>query len=192
MERKRVMKTSLEWKTLKRTTILKDEWIDLEASECQLPNGKVIAPFYVNRSRDFVVIVAITKEKELLVERQYRHGVEKVLLEIPAGGVEPGEDAETAAHRELMEETGYRAHRMDLLFKVAPNASSNSNYAWCYLARDIEPLGCQNLDDTEALEIDVLPLLHMKEMLRAGMFEQAVHVAALYRALDLLERDGDI
>lgn len=187
-----MMNTSLEWKTLKRTTILKDEWIDLEASECQLPNGKVIAPFYVNRSRDFVVIVAVTKEKELLVERQYRHGVEKVLLEIPAGGVEPGEDAETAARRELMEETGYRAHSMELLFKVAPNASSNNNYAWCYLARDIEPLGCQNLDDTEALEVDTLPLPCMKEMLRSGMFEQAVHVAALYRALELLEDDGDI
>lgn len=84
-----MMNTSLEWKTLKRTTILKDEWIDLEASECQLPNGKVIAPFYVNHSRDFVVIVAVTKEKELLVE------------------------------------TGYRAHRMELLFKVTPNALSN-------------------------------------------------------------------
>ena len=186
------MNTSLEWKTLKRTTILKDEWIDLEASECQLPNGKVIAPFYVNRSRDFVVIVAVTKEKELLVECQYRHGVEKVLLEIPAGGVEPGEDAETAARRELMEETGYRAHNMELLFKVAPNASSNSNYAWCYLARDIELIGCQNLDDTEVLEIDTLPLPCMKEMLRSGKFEQAVHVAALYRALDLLESAGEI
>lgn len=181
------MNTSLEWKILKRTTVIKDEWIDLEASECLLPNGKVIVPFYVNHSRDFVVVVAVTKDQELLVERQYRHGVEKVLLEIPAGGVEPNETAEAAARRELMEETGYQAHNMELLFKVAPNASSSSNYAWCYLARDIEPSGSQNLDETEALEIATIPLSRIRDMLREGMFEQAVHVAALYRALELMD-----
>lgn len=181
------MNTTLKWKILKRTTIIQDEWIDLEASECQLPNGKVIAPFYVNRSKDFVVIVAVTKDRELLVEHQYRHGVEKVLLEIPAGGVESEEEMEAAARRELMDETGYWAPSMEFLFKIAPNASNSSNYAWCYLARDIELLGCQNLDETEMLDLTTIPLYKVKNMLCVGMFEQAVHIAALYRALEMLE-----
>lgn len=184
------MNTPLKWKTLKRTTIMKDEWINLEASECQLPNGKIIAPFYVNRANDFVVIVAVTNQRELLLERQYRHGVEKILLEIPAGAVEPDESTETAARRELAEETGYQASSMELLFKVAPNASSCNNYAWCYLARDAVPSGCQQLDETESLEILTVPLGRAREMLQAGVFEQAVHVAALYRALELLEKDN--
>lgn len=176
----------LKWKTIKRTTVIKDDWINLEASECQLPNGKTISPFYVNHSNDFAVIIAITDKQEVLVERQYRHGVEKILLEVPAGAVEPEEAPEAAACRELMEETGYRATNLEFLFKVAPNASSSSNYAWCYLARDVVQLGCQKLDDTEALEVSTIPLQKIRQMIQAGEFEQAVHVAALYRALDVL------
>lgn len=177
---------SLKWKTLKRTTIIKDEWVELEASECQLPNGKVIAPFYVNHASDFVVIIAVTKEQKLLVEQQYRHGVEMVLMEVPAGAVEPEEAPEAAASRELTEETGYQAAELEFMFKIAPNASNSSNYAWCYLAREVTPSGHQKLDDTESLEVMTVPLQDVREMLRAGAFEQAVHVAALYRALELL------
>ncbi len=122
-------------------------------TECQLPNGKIISPYYVNHAPDFAVIVAITEDQELVVEKQYRHGVEKVLLEIPAGVIEPGETGEKAAYRELLEETGYRAENMTFLFKLAPNASHMSNYAWCYLARNVVLSAQQELDETEDLEV---------------------------------------
>lgn len=182
------MTDSLKWKILERKTIIKDPWIDLEASRCQLPNGKIIEPFYVNRARDFVVVVAITEDGNLLAERQYRHGVEQVLLELPAGAIEEGEAPETAARRELMEETGYQADSLEFLFKIAPNASSSSNYAWCYLARNVKYAGPQHLDETEALEVLEIPLAQLPAMLGRGEFQQAVHVAPLYRALELLRQ----
>ena len=179
-------KRSLEWKTLKSSTIFRDSWMNLEASQCELPNGKIIEPYYVTHTGDFVVVVAVTTEGKLLLERQYRKGVERVLLEVPAGGIEPGEKEEEAARRELMEETGYECSDLQFLFKIAPNAASSSTYAWCYLARNVVHSGRQKLDETEELEVFEAPLQEAREMLRNGEFVQAVHAAALYRALELL------
>ena len=176
---------NLSWKILDETTVIKDSWIDMRASTCQLPGGMVIAPFYVNHLPDFAVVVAVTPEHRVIMVRQYRHGVEKVLLELPAGCIEAGEDQKDGAARELMEETGYKAGSLEFLFKIAPNASNCTSYAQCYLARNVFPAAPQNLDETEALEVVELEGEEVKRLLREGGVEQAVHVAALYRAAEL-------
>ena len=176
---------NLSWKILDETTVIKDSWIDMRASTCQLPGGMVIAPFYVNHLPDFAVVVAVTPEHRVIMVRQYRHGVEKVLLELPAGCIEAGEDPKDGAARELLEETGYKAGSLEFLFKIAPNASNCTSYAQCYLARNVFPAAPQNLDETEALEVVELEGEEVKRLLRDGGVEQAVHVAALYRAAEL-------
>ena len=176
---------NLSWKILDETTVIKDSWIDMRASTCQLPGGMVIAPFYVNHLPDFAVVVAVTPEHRVIMVRQYRHGVEKVLLELPAGCIEAGEDPRDGAARELLEETGYKAGSLEFLFKIAPNASNCTSYAQCYLARNVFPAAPQNLDETEALEVVELEGEEVKRLLREGGVEQAVHVAALYRAAEL-------
>lgn len=176
---------ALEWKTIKRTTVFQSSWMRLEESECELPSGKIIKPYYVTHSSDFVVIVAVTEDGSVLLERQFRQGIEKVVLEIPAGAIEPGETKEQAARRELEEETGYKASEVEFLFKLAPNAASSSTYAWCYLARNVKPSGRQKLDETEELEVFPASADEVREMLGKGEFLQAVHAAALYRALEL-------
>jgi ADP-ribose pyrophosphatase len=172
---------NLSWKILDETTVIKDSWIDMRASTCQLPGGMVIAPFYVNHLPDFAVVVAVTPEHRVIMVRQYRHGVEKVLLELPAGCIEAGEDPKDGAARELLEETGYKAGSLEFLFKIAPNASNCTSYAQCYLARNVFPAAPQNLDETEALEVVELEGEEVKRLLREG----GVHVAALYRAAEL-------
>ena len=135
-ERPSHMTKNLSWKTLSEETILKDPWIDLRASACQLPSGMTISPFYVNHLPDFAVIVAVTPkpDRRVILVRQYRHGARKVLLELPAGCVEPGENPAAGAARELLEETGYEAGRMEFMFRLAPNATNCTSYAQCYLA----------------------------------------------------------
>ena len=176
---------NLSWKILDETTVIKDSWIDMRASTCQLPGGMVIAPFYVNHLPDFAVVVAVTPEHRVIMVRQYRHGVEKVLLELPAGCIEAGEDPRDGAARELLEETGYKAGSLEFLFKIAPTASNCTSYAQCYLARNVFPAAAQNLDETEALEVVEMEGEEVKRLLREGGVEQAVHVAALYRAAEL-------
>lgn len=179
------MNKNLSWEILEETTVVKDEWIDLRASTCRLPNGMVISPFYVNHTSDFAVVVAITPEEQVVLIRQYRHGAGKVILELPAGAIEPGEDPEAGAARELFEETGYRAERLEFLFKIAPNATDSTSHAQCYLARNVRLAGEQHLDETEALEVVLMDREEVRRLLRQGGIEQAVHVAALYRAVEL-------
>ncbi|MBS6956270.1 MAG: NUDIX hydrolase [Enterocloster asparagiformis] len=174
----------LTWQMLSEETIIKDSWIDLRASKCRLPNGIEIEPFYVNYMPDSVAVVAVTVDHHVILVRQYRHGTRKVLLEIPAGGVEKGEDPVAAVVRELEEETGCKAGSIEFLCKIAPNSSNCSSYAHCYLARNVVRVGEQHLDETESLEVVEMEAEQVKELLRQGGFEQSVHVAALYSAMD--------
>ena len=176
---------SMRWNTLSSRTIIKDRWVNLRADECRRADGTVIAPFYVNQLPDFVVVVAVTDADEFVMIYQYRHAIDKVILEVPAGCLEPGETMEAAAARELMEETGYEAGKLTFLGKMAPNASCLSNYAWCYLAEGAKKVDKQKLDETEEIEVILMKEEDLRHALTEGMVEQAVHVGALYLAFDV-------
>ena len=170
----------LVWR-LKEKQILYDErWLHLESRSYQLANGTVIEPYYVTCPNDFTVIVAVTENGSFLMERLYRPGAEMIMTEPPAGAIEPGEEPVEAARRELREETGYEAESMEFLCN-----------AWCYLARNARPVGKQSLDETEALEVFEMTRQQVIDGLREGEFIQAVHVAALYRALDKMQEKID-
>lgn len=165
-------RNDMAWKVLKRDIVFQDTWVQLEASRCELPDGRIIEPFYIRRDPDFAVVVALTKDERLVLVRQYRHGVEKVLLELPAGAIEKGEDPKVAAGRELLEETGYQAGHLEFLMKTATDA---------------EWVAAQHLDAMEDVAVEFMDVKDARRALRKGTFEQAVHVAALYAALDILE-----
>lgn len=172
-------------------TIVKDRWIDLHADDCQLPDGTRISPFYVNNIPDFVVTVAVTAEGDFLFVRQYRHGTKQILLELPAGCLEESDtDTAQAAARELLEETGYAGEEPVFLCKVAPNASSLSNFAHCYLVTGCRRVREQDLDATEDLEVVVLSADETRALIQGGGLVQAVHVAAMYYAEKLLNNPG--
>lgn len=179
-------KNNMKWKLLSSRTVIKDNWVHLTADDCQMPNGTMIAPFYVSHAPDFVVVIAVTEDGKIPMIWQYRHGLQEVLLEVPAGCVEPGESFEEAAKRELLEETGYQAENVEFLCKMAPNASCLTNYAWCYLAKGAKKVGGQNLDVTEEIAVELMEIEQVKEALRNGEIQQAVHMAAIYHAFEVL------
>ena len=155
-------------------TIIKDRWIDLHADDCALPDGTKISPFYVNDVPDFVVVVAVTVDGDFIFVRQYRHGTRQILLELPAGCMEPTDaDPAAGAARELFEETGY---------------ACISNFAHCYLITDCKRVSGQHLDATEDLEIVVMSAEETKKLMTNGGLVQAVHVAAMYYAEKLLNK----
>ena len=168
----------LAWR-LKEKQILYDErWLHLESRSYQLADGTVIEPYYVTCPNDFTVIVAVTENGSFLMERLYRPGAEMIMTEPPAGAIEPGEEPMEAARRELREETGYEAESMEFLCKIAPNAATASNYAWCYLARNARPVGKQSLDETEALEVFEMTRQQVIHGRREGEINHAEHQAA--------------
>ena len=184
-------KNNMKWKLLSSRTVVKDTWVNLTADDCQMPNGTMIAPFYVSHAPDFVVVIAVTEDGKIPMIWQYRHGLQEVILEVPAGCVEPGESFEKAAIRELMEETGYQAEHVEFLCKTAPNASCLTNYAWCYLAEGARKVGEQQLDVTEEIAVEAMEIEQVKKALRNGEIPQAVHMAALYRAFEVLETKAE-
>lgn len=154
---------------------------------CELPSGKPYKA-YVFEFDSWANVVALTKNNEVVLVKQYRHGVQEVLLELPGGVVNDGENPLEGAKRELMEETGYSAGTIIEVGRIYPNPAIQQNTLYCYLATDVELTGVQHLDDAEEIEVHLVPLDELIEMARQGKFLHALNVAVLFQALAHLKR----
>lgn len=154
---------------------------------CELPSGKPYKA-YVFEFDSWANVVALTKNNEVVLVKQYRHGVQEVLLELPGGVVDDGENPLEGAKRELMEETGYSAGNIIEVGRIFPNPAIQQNTLYCYLATDVELTGEQHLDDAEEIEVHLVPLDELIEMVRQGKFLHALNVAVLFQALAHLKR----
>ena len=145
------------------------------------PRGSRVDRFFLD-TPDWVTVIPVIEsegEDKCLMVKQYRHGSSSVTMEFPAGTVEPGEEPETAMHRELLEETGYRAGEMLLLGAVNPNSAFMNNTQYIYLARNLEKTGGQDLDEHEEVEFEVLPLPEVTEKMGRGIFSNGTMMTAL-------------
>ena len=184
--------SDLAWEEISTEHIIQDEWIDFRRSAYRFPDGKVFAPFYTYSRRDYVVIVALDEEKNVLCVRQFRQGIREVTTEFPAGGIErkdgkeygadkassAAEEALEAAKRELLEETGYVSDRWTPLLTIPSNATIADNYAHLFLAENCRRDAAQDLDETEFLRVTKLTAAEIEEKIRSGNFQQAIHILA--------------
>lgn len=153
----------------------------------ELANGRTFEPM-VFEFRSWANVLALTRNNEVVLVRQYRHGVQENSLEFPGGVVNDGENPLEGVRRELMEETGYSAGNIVEVGQIYPNPAIQKNTLYCYLATDVELTGEQNLDEAEEIEIQLVPLDELIELARQGKFRHALHVAVLFRALVYLKR----
>ncbi|HTO56096.1 MAG TPA: NUDIX hydrolase [Myxococcota bacterium] len=137
-------------------------------------------PFYRIDSSDWVNVVALTPRDELVMVRQYRHGEGRVTLEIPGGLVDPGESTATAAARELLEETGYRASSVEAIGVVNPNPALFGNRTETFLARGVERVAEIVNGHTEETVVELVPLAELPATLAKGRITSALVIAALY------------
>ena len=178
------------WKILDSKYLYKTNGIALRIDQCEIQNGNVFEP-YVIETGTWVNVVALTKEREVILEKQYRHGAGQVMLEIPAGVMdEEDESPLQAAKRELLEETGYTSERFIQVGKVYPNPATHNNLTYSFLALDVEKVGQQSLDETEEIEVSLIPFDELIELAQEGGLPQALHISALFFALAYLERNS--
>jgi ADP-ribose pyrophosphatase len=130
---------------------------------------------------DWVNVVAITVDRQLVLVRQYRHGIDGLSLEIPAGMVEQGEDPLAAMRRELAEETGYVAESWQKLGSVHANPAYQDNVCHHFLALDCRRAGEQHLDDGEDIEVRLVPLPEVRSLIENGTLDHALEIAAFFR-----------
>jgi ADP-ribose pyrophosphatase len=168
-------------KTLNVNKIYEGKILDLENVEVLLPNGKTSKREIV-RHNGAVAIIAYKDEETVLFVEQYRKAVEKMLLEIPAGKIERGENVLLCATRELEEETGYKSDHLTYLGKIVASPGFCDEYIHIYKAEDLYP-GDETLgDEDEFIGLREIKVKDVKGMIKDGSIEDAKTICAFMMA----------
>ncbi len=134
--------------------------------------------FYIIESNDWVNIIPLTVNHEVVMIQQYRHGSREVTLEIPGGLVETADTPRKAAARELAEETGYRAKKWTKIGVVNPNPALFNNRCYTFLAEDIREVSEPSPDQTEDIEVVLIPLSKIPGFILEGKIDHAMVIIA--------------
>lgn len=144
------------------------------------PRTGIQHTFYRIDSADWVNIVPVTDQGEVVMVRQYRQGLGEITLEIPGGMVDPGESPQAAATRELLEETGYRAREVRSIGAVSPNPALFGNRVHSYAALGAERVAEIRNEGAEETHVELVPLDDLPERVRSGDVDHALVIAALH------------
>ena len=169
-------------KTLSSQLIYEGRAVKLRVDTVQMPDGRKTTREIVEHS-DCVAVVVIDADDNLLLVRQFRQAVGRELLEIPAGGVDPGEDPEAAVRRELQEEIGYLPRKLEKLggFYSAPGYCSE--YLHLYLAAGLTPSQLY-AEDTEGISIVRVTAGRIPSLIASGEICDAKSIAGLLAFLE--------
>jgi ADP-ribose pyrophosphatase len=149
------------------------------------PRNDISFKVVILESHDWVNIVAVTPERKVLVVKQFRYGVSKTTVEIPAGIIESGEPPQQAAMRELEEETGYTSTNWQYLGCFEPNSAFLNNLCYSFLALDVIKTHPIKLDEGEEITIYELSLDELNQSIEQGKMRNSLSVLALSRVFDM-------
>ena len=170
---------NLQEKTLESKTIFEGRIITLKNDTALLPNGSTAGREYIEHPGG-VCVVPLTDNNEVLMVRQFRYPYKEVVLEIPAGKKDKGEEPLTTGKRELKEETGATAKKYIDLGKLYPSPGYCGEIIWMYGAKELE-FGETNPDEDEFLEVEKIPLKKAVEMIINGEIKDAKTQAAILK-----------
>ncbi|OGM20566.1 hypothetical protein A2714_04470 [Candidatus Woesebacteria bacterium RIFCSPHIGHO2_01_FULL_38_9] len=168
-----------KWRLLKEEDISPSHWFPLFKHKVKLPNGKIVDGYYISKLGDVSMVVALTKKAEVVFVRQYKHGAGEVILELPAGRIRKGNTPEEEARMELEEETGYIAKKVELLGFMFAEPSKDTQKTYGFLVRDVEIQNEQNLDETEDIEVVLIPARKVDEKISEGEIKATDTIAIL-------------
>lgn len=164
-------------------------WFTVRKEAVRMANGGYIPDYFVLEYPNWINVVAVTTEGQLVLIRQYRHGFGAVHYELCAGVVEAYDGATGAeaalitAQRELLEETGYGGGEWTLLMTLSANPGTHSNLTYAYLATGVTLMQAQELEATEEISVHLVSPAEALALIDSGQMIQALHLAPLLRYL---------
>ncbi|MFZ2300137.1 MAG: NUDIX hydrolase [Candidatus Moraniibacteriota bacterium] len=169
------------WEEVSREEVFKKYGRGIEKRTFRLPHGRE-ADFYLSSGHPSIACLALTKDRQVILVKQFRPGPGKILLELPGGGFQGTETTEQAMERELLEETGYRG-RVQFVTDTLPSAYS-TYIKNALVATDCEKVGEPQLEDNgESIEVVLMSLDEFRKHIRTG---QMTDVEISYLCLDYL------
>lgn len=151
--------------------------------DMEIPSENHKATFSILEAPDWINVIALTPENNIILVEQYRYGIEKPTLELPGGVCDEGEDPKETSIRELKEESGFYSDDWIYLGNVSSNPAMQTNYTHTYLARNCTKAFDQQLDGNERINVHILPLKEFLGFIRDGEIKHSLMVAAIGKFL---------
>lgn len=171
-----------KWKLINSKPVFETKWLSIYENDYKLPDGKVVEGYYHLDRPHYVLIVAIDSKKQLVVERNYRRGVDEFVLELPAGWVDEGETPKEAAERELQEETGYKGEAKILgEIYAQPGFSSMKAYV-AFVSIDHVLKGEQDLDHDEHIDYELIGIDEVQKLITENKIKDMGFLSAMQMA----------
>ena len=165
----------LFWKSLGSEYALDSRWFKVKKETVELPSGKILDDFYTVEGGELIAILAVDRDDSVFLVKQYRHAVRDVTIDLPGGGVEKGEQPIDAAKRELAEETGMLANRMEKLLTYYPDSGRTACIKHIFLATELtEDTGnSYSQDESENIRLIRMPLEELLEKMKNREMKEA-------------------
>ncbi len=176
------------WQVKDSELVLDHRWAKVRRDRCLLPSGFELDGYYYWEGGDFAQIFAITSDNQIVLVRQYKHGVKEIVLELPAGMIDTDDASPLiTAQRELLEETGFEASEWQKLGTLNVSSAKSTTRAYPFLARNAQLTQEVSLDENEAIEVVLCSMPELLNLIAKGDIRDSNSIATCLLALRILD-----
>lgn len=160
-----------KWRVLSSRDVLNSPWLHIQEQSVETDRGNLIPDYYVGSKSDFVMVLAVTTDGQMILLNEYKHGMRDYVWNCPAGGVKPGESPEEAATRELLEETGYVTDELERVGTFAVSSGWLSDKAYLFIGRNAHRVREQRIERGESIQVHLEKAEDVQRMIRENIIQ---------------------